>query len=88
VSLAYPFLDTLLLAVAIPVFLVFRKGSYWRPTLFVILGIMLQLVGDLLFNQAFFSGTYYAGSPTDLIFDYSYLMLALGFYKGLRPNLD
>lgn len=87
VSLAYPFLDTLLLAVAIPVFFVFRKGSYWRPTLFVILGIMLQLVADLLFNQAFYSGTYFAGSLTDLIFDYSYLMLALGFYKGLKPNL-
>ena len=87
VSVAYPLLDTLLLAIAIPVFLIFRKGSYWRPLLFVMVGIMLQLVGDLAFNQTFFNGTYFPGSPTDLIFDSSYLMLALGFYKALKPGV-
>jgi hypothetical protein len=87
VSVAYPLLDTLLLAVAIPVCLFFRKGSYWRPMRFVMLGIMLQLVGDLAFNQSFFSGTHYAGSLVDVIFDWSYLMLALGFYKRLKPDL-
>jgi hypothetical protein len=86
VSVAYPLLDTLLLTVAIPIFLVFRKGSYWRPLLFVMFGIILQLFGDLAFNQAFFSSSYYAGSAIDLIFDMSYLMLALGFYRALKPR--
>jgi hypothetical protein len=86
VSVAYPLLDTLLLTVAIPIFLVFRKGSYWRPLLFVTFGIILQLFGDLAFNQAFFSSAYYAGSAIDLIFDMSYLMLALGFYRALKPR--
>jgi len=84
VSVAYPLLDTLLLTLVIPIFLVFRKGSYWHPLLFVMFGIILQLVGDLAFNQAFFSSTYYAGSPIDLIFDLSYLMLAFGFYRALK----
>jgi hypothetical protein len=88
VSVAYPILDALLLSVAIPVFLLFRKGSYWRPTLFILLGIMLQLFGDLAFAQSILSGFYYVGSPIDLIFDYSYLILALGFYSGLKPNLS
>ena len=85
VSVAYPLLDTLLLTVAVPVFLIFRKGSYWRPALIVILGIVLQLVGDLAFNQSILAGTYYSGSPTDLVFDLSYLMLALGFYRAWKP---
>lgn len=87
VSVSYPFLDALLLSVAIPLFILFRKGSYWRPTLFVLLGIMLQLVADLTFAQSYLSGFYYPGSPVDLVFDYSYLMLTLGFYRGLKPNL-
>lgn len=87
VSVSYPILDALLLSVAIPLFLLFRKGSYWRPTLFILLGIMLQLVSDLAFAQSYFSGLYYPGSPIDLVFDYSYLMLALGFYRGVKPNL-
>ncbi len=88
VSVAYPVLDALLLSVAIPVFLLFRKGSYWRPTLFILLGIMLQLFGDLAFAQSYLRGLYYPGSPIDLVFDYSYLTLALGFYSGLKPNLS
>jgi hypothetical protein len=88
VSVAYPVLDALLLSVAIPVLILFRKGSYWRPTLFILFGLMLQLFGDLAFAQSYLSGFYYVGSPIDLIFDYSYLMLALGFYNGLKPNLS
>ena len=88
VGVAYPILDTLLLSVAIPVFILFRRGTYWRPMLFVLLGIMFQLIGDLLFAQSALSGSYYPGSPADLIFDFSYLLLALGFYKALKTNLE
>ncbi len=87
VSLAYPFLDAVLLSVAIPFLLLFRRGSYWRFALFVILGLLLQLAGDLAFSQSFLSATYYPGSPADMVFDWSYLALALGFYKGVKPNL-
>jgi hypothetical protein len=87
VSLSYPILDALLLSAAIPLFLLFRKGSYWRPTLFVLVGIVLQLAADLAFAQSYLSGFYYSGSPADLVFDYSYLVLALGFFRGVKPNL-
>ena len=88
VSVAYPLLDTLLLTLAVPVFLIFRKGSYWHPTLLVLLGIILQLVGDLAFNQSILTGAYYSGGPTDLVFDFSYLTLALGFYKAVKSKLE
>jgi hypothetical protein len=87
VSVSYPFLDALLLSVAIPVLIMFRKGSYWRPMLIVFLGIMLQLIADLAFAQGFLSGFYYPGSPVDMVFDLSYITLALGFYKARKPNL-
>lgn len=87
VSVAYPLLDTLLLTVAVPVFLIFRKGSYWHPALIVIVGIVLQLVGDLAFNQSILAGAYYPGSPSDLVFDFSYLTLALGFYRVWKPSI-
>lgn len=87
VSVSYPILDALLLSAAIPLFLLFRKGSYWRPTLFVLLGIVLQLAADLAFAQSYLIGFYYSGSPADLVFDYSYLVLALRFYRGVKPNL-
>jgi len=87
VGVAYPLLDTLLLAVAVPALLFFRRGTYWRPMLFVILGIIIQLVADLAFNQTILSGSYYTGSFTDLLFDWAYLILTLGFYKQLKPNL-
>ena len=88
VGVAYPVLDTVLLSVAIPVFILFRRGTYWRPMLFVLVGIVLQLTGDLLFAQSALSGSYYPGSPSDLVFDFSYLMLALGFYKALNLRLE
>jgi hypothetical protein len=87
VSVGYPFLDAILLTVAIPILLLFRKGSYWRPMLFILLGLILQFVGDLAFAQGVLNGVYYAGSPTDMIFDWSYLALALGFYEAAKPAL-
>lgn len=87
VSVLYPFLDSLLLSVAVPLLLLFRKGAYWRPMLFVLVGLILQFVGDLAFAQGVLIGSYYSGSPTDLIFDFSYLTLTLGFYEASRPVL-
>lgn len=87
VSLAYPFLDAVVLSVAIPCLLLFRRGTYWRFALFIVFGLVLALVGDLTFAQSFLSASYYPGSHVDMIFDWSYLALALGFYKGIKPNL-
>jgi lipopolysaccharide export LptBFGC system permease protein LptF len=81
VSIAYPILDMALLSVAVPVFFFFRRGTYWRPMLYVLVGITLQLIGDVVFIITLVGNW----NPQDLIFDWSYLMLALGFYKWLKP---
>ena len=87
VSFAYSFLDIVLLTVAVPVFVLFLKGRFWRPLLYVMVGIVLQLVGDILFGWTFLMEAYYSGHPIDLLFDWSYLSLTLGFYLRLKGPL-
>lgn len=86
VSLAYPLLDAVLLVTALPTFILFRKGTFWKPTLAIILGILLSLAGDLLFSLTTLYGAYYDGHPLELLFLWSYLMFALGFYTRLRTS--
>ena len=86
IGVAYPVFDILLLAVAIPAFLLFRRGEFWKPLVFVILGITLALVGDLWFAFATLDGTYYNGHPLEMLFFWSYLAFALGFYTKLKQG--
>ena len=81
VSSTYSILDVIALSVAIPTLLVFAKGSFWRPFLFLVLGIVLALFAHLLSTWTTSNGTYYSGHPLELLFDWGYLSAALGFYE-------
>jgi hypothetical protein len=81
VSCAYPVLDVIALSVAIPTLLVFAKGTFWKPFLFLVLGIVLALFAHLLSAWTTSNGTYYSGHPLELLFDWGYLSAALGFYE-------
>ena len=91
VSLAYPLLDVALLVVSLPVLFLFGKGGFWRPFLFVIIGFILALFGDILFTWATLNSVYYDGSYLELFFHWSYLAFAYGFYlrfrAGIRANM-
>lgn len=87
VGLAYPLLDVALLVVALPILLLFGKGTFWRPFLFVTVGLILTFVGDILFNWATLSGVYYDGSYLELFFHWSYLTLAYGFYLRFKRGI-
>lgn len=84
VSLAYPLLDAVLLTVAILSFVFFMKGSLWRPMLFVVAGIILNTSADVLYSWTVLLGIYYDGHPLELLFHWSYLAFALGFYLQLK----
>lgn len=84
VSLAYPFLDILLLSITLPAFLLFMKGTFWKPLLFIIVGILLTLIADLLFSWTTLNGSYYNGHPLELFSHWSYLAFAFGFYLRLK----
>ena len=84
ISLAYPLLDVALLSVALPMVLLFRKGTFWRPFLFITIGLVLTFVADVLFTWTNLNGTYYDGNYLELFFHWSYLTLTYGFYLRLR----
>ena len=84
VGLAYPLLDVCLLIVALPVLFLYGRGTFWRPFLFVTIGLVLTFIGDILFTWTSLNGTYYDGSYLELFFHWSYLVLAYGFYMRFR----
>ena len=86
IAASYPVFDVLLLAVAVPVLLLFRQGKFWKPVLFVILAIIMTLVGDLWFAFGTLTGSYFNGHPLELLFLWSYLAFALGFYMKLKQG--
>ncbi len=85
-SLAYPLLDVALLVVALPVMFLFGRGTFWRPFLFVTIGLILTFVADILFSWATLNGVYWNGSYFELAFHWSYLALAYGFYLRFRSG--
>lgn len=84
VALAYPLLDVILLVVAVPILVLFRRGTFWRPFFFVIFGLMLTTIGDILFTWATLNGVYYDGSYLELFYHWAYLAFAYGFYLRFR----
>lgn len=86
VSLAYPLFDAALLAIALPVLFLFGKGLFWRPFLFVTIGLILAFFGDILFSWATLTGVYYDGSYLELCFHWSYLVLSYGFWLKFRTG--
>lgn len=86
VGLAYPLLDVALLVVALPILFLYGRGTFWRPFLFVTIGLILTFIGDILFAWTSLNGTYYDGSYLELFFHWSYLALAYGFYLRFRSG--
>ena len=84
VGLSYPLLDVGLLAIALPVLFLYGRGTFWRPFLFITVGLILTFIGDILFGWTSLNGTYYDGSFLELFFHWSYLALAYGFYLRFK----
>jgi hypothetical protein len=80
VTLAHPVLDAATLAIAIVTLTVFLIGAFWRPLIFLILGMILTLVAHVMSGWTNLTHTYYYGHPLELILDWSFVSVALGFY--------
>jgi hypothetical protein len=87
VGLAYPILDVVTLAIAIPALVMFMKGTFWRPLLFLTVGLILALVAHVLSGITALNGTYYSGHPLELVYDWAYLSAVLGFYLRRKQVL-
>jgi hypothetical protein len=87
VSLANPILDVVALSIAISSLLIFATGTFWRPCLFLILGLVLGCVADISSGFVNLSRTYYSGHPVELLFDFAFLSAALAFYLRRKQSL-
>lgn len=87
ISFLYPVLDIALLVVTIPLVLVFRTGTFWKPWLFLALGVILAFSGDL--SLAYLSliqaqTVLAAGDLFELFFGLASISAGLAFYLRLK----
>lgn len=87
VNLAYPILDLVTLFFAVPAFVMFGRGTFWRPALFLLIGLALSSAADIYTTYASLLGTYYVGHPVELVFDFGSISVALGFYLRRKQFL-
>ena len=80
IDLAYPLLDIALLSMALVGLTIFQKGGIGKSWLWIILGIMLNVAGDMVFSYTTAQGTYYNGHLSELLFIYGYLFFMVAFY--------
>lgn len=85
-ALTYLVFDLSLFCIIVPVASLFARGTFWRPFLLVMLGFILNLVGDAVYAWANLVGTYYAAHPLNLLYHWSYLLVVLGFYERFTQN--
>lgn len=88
ISLAYPILDLILFAEAILGLLIFTvtklKGKIGVAWLLINAGIVMNVIGDMLFGYATSQDTYFSGHPLDLFFYWGYILFALAFYTHMK----
>ena len=84
VNAAYPVLDVVCLAIAIPILVLFIRGTFWRPFLCIVVGLIFLLAADVMSGEAILSGTYFFGHPSDLIYIYGLLSGILGWHLRTR----
>ena len=80
IDLAYPLLDIALLSSALVGLAIFQKGSLGKSWLWIILGILLNVAGDMIFSYTTAQGSYYNGHLSELLFIYGYLLFMIAFY--------
>jgi hypothetical protein len=78
VIMAYPILDTMILIPALIGVILFFKGEVNFMLSLVCLGIVTQIIGDNSMLFASINGMYYPGHPGDILFLWTYVMLAFG----------
>jgi len=83
-AVSYPILDIGLFAIAFSISLVFLKGALGKAWFFLTIGIILNVVADLLFSFAELQGFFYEGHPFELFWLWGYVAILLGFYVHVR----
>jgi hypothetical protein len=87
-DIAYPLLDTILILGAVMMLLAFGEGRLREGWVWIVLGMLLDGLGDIAFSYGTLTGWYYSGHPIEIIYVYSYLALGLGFARQTAIDLE
>jgi len=80
VDFAYPLLDLALFSVAVLGLAIFLKGKLGKSWLLINVGILSNVIADILFSYTTAQETYYSGHPLELLYHLGYLLFLLAFY--------
>lgn len=81
---AYPIADSIIFVPAIIGIVLFFRGEVNFTWSLICIGIICSSLGDIGFQAAEFTGTYYTGHPVDVILMWSYLFYAFGVYDHIK----
>lgn len=88
VKVSYLILDFLALAIAIPSLVMFMRGTFWKPFLFLVMGLVISLGADVIATWTILIGTYYNLHPVDILYSLAYLSAVLGFHLRRKQSLS
>ncbi len=83
-SVAYPISDAIVLVPALVGIALFFRGEVNFTWSLICTGIFCQTVGDIGFQFAQFTNSYYTGHPVDIVLLWSYILFTFGVYDHLK----
>lgn len=81
---SYPILDSIIFIPAIIGIALFFRGEVNFTWSLICIGILCFAIGDIGFQYATFTNTYYTGHPADIILMWSYILFSFGVYDHIR----
>ncbi len=80
----YPIADSIIFVPAVIGIVLFLQGQINFTWSLICIGILCAALGDIGFQAAEFTGTYYTGHPVDIILMWSYIFYAFGVYDHIK----
>lgn len=77
---SYPILDSIIFIPAVIGIALFFRGEVNFTWSLMCIGILCFAVGDIGFQYATFTNTYYTGHPADIVLMWSYILFSFGVY--------
>jgi len=84
IAVAYPVADALIIIPAIIGIILFFRGEVNFMWTLVCFGILSVFIADSAFMFAQFDNSYYTGHQLEILFHWTYLLIAFGVYDQIR----
>ncbi|MGI0062476.1 MAG: hypothetical protein ACREBA_08505, partial [Nitrosotalea sp.] len=80
----YPILDAIVLIPALIGVVLFFGGKVNFLWTLMLIGIIIEVIADTAFQYFSLDDSYYTGHPVDILFLWSYILLAFGVYDHIK----